>query len=79
VPDHRAALGCQNAPRTRDLYLMARECEVSWTLVGQGAQGARDSDLLDVVARSAGETSVQLRWLSTRMKQAAPQALVVAS
>jgi hypothetical protein len=62
-----------------DLYLMARECEVSWTLVGQGAQGARDCDLLDVVARSAGETSVQLRWLSTRMKQAAPQALVVAS
>jgi hypothetical protein len=60
-----------------DLYLMARECEMAWTLVGQGAQGARDNELLEMVGRSAGETSVQLKWLSTRMKQAAPQALVV--
>jgi hypothetical protein len=57
-----------------DLYLMARECEMAWTLVGQGA---RDNNLLEMVGRSAGETSVQLKWLSTRMKQAAPQALVV--
>jgi hypothetical protein len=56
---------------------MARECETAWTLVGQGAQGARDNELLEMVGRSAGETSVQLKWLSTRMKQAAPQALVV--
>jgi hypothetical protein len=56
---------------------MARECEMASTLVGQGAQGARDNELLEMVGRSAGETSVQLKWLSTRMKQAAPQALVV--
>jgi hypothetical protein len=30
------------------------------------------------VQRCEGETAVQLRWLLTRMKQAAPQALVVA-
>ncbi|HKG38090.1 MAG TPA: hypothetical protein VKB25_03805 [Conexibacter sp.] len=61
-----------------DLYLMATECDIAWTLVGQAAQGARDRDLLDVVQRCEGETAVQLKWLRTRMRQAAPQALVVA-
>jgi hypothetical protein len=61
-----------------DLYLMATECDISWTVVGQAAQGARDSDLLAVVRDCEGETAIQLAWLRTRMKQAAPQALVVA-
>jgi hypothetical protein len=30
-----------------DLYLMATECEVTWALVGQAVQGARDRDLLE--------------------------------
>lgn len=61
-----------------DLYLMACECEICWTLVGQAAQGARDADLLEVVEACEGETSIKVKWLKTRMKQAAPQALVVA-
>jgi hypothetical protein len=61
-----------------DLYLMATECEVTWTLVGQAAQGARDTDLFGAVERCQGEVAGQLKWLRTRMKQAAPQALVVA-
>ena len=61
-----------------DLYLMTCECEISWTLVGQAAQGARDGELLEVVHASEGETAIQAKWLRTRMKQAAPQALVVA-
>lgn len=60
-----------------DLYLMACECDITWTLVGQAAQGARDPDLLEVVEACEGETAVQVQWLTTRMKQAAPQALVV--
>jgi hypothetical protein len=60
-----------------DLYLMATECDITWTLVGQAAQGARDTDLLAVVQDCEGETATQLKWLKTRMKQAAPQALVV--
>ena len=62
-----------------DLYLMATECDLVWTLVAQGAQGARDTDLLDVARRCEEETAMQLLWLRTRMKQAAPQALVVAA
>jgi len=63
----------------QDLYLMACECDICWTLVGQAAQGTRDTELLDVVHECEGETTVQIKWLKTRMKQAAPQALVVPS
>jgi hypothetical protein len=61
-----------------DLYLMAAECDICWTVVGQAAQGARDQELLAVVQRCESETALQLKWLRTRIKQAAPQALVVA-
>jgi hypothetical protein len=61
-----------------DLYLMAAECDMAWTLVGQAAQGIRDRELFDVVQRYEGETATQMRWLRTRMKHAAPQALIVA-
>jgi hypothetical protein len=60
-----------------DLLLMATECDIAWTLVGQAAQGARDRDLLEVVTACESETAVHMKWLKTRMKQAAPQALVV--
>jgi hypothetical protein len=62
----------------QDLYLMTAECDICWTLVGQAAQGLRDDDLEKVVEAGAAETSLQLLWLRGRMKQAAPQALVVA-
>jgi hypothetical protein len=62
----------------QDLYLMAAECDICWTVIGQAAQGARDRDLFDVVRSCEGEAVTQLHWLRTRMKQAAPQALVVA-
>jgi hypothetical protein len=60
-----------------DLYLMACETEIAWTLVAQAAQGARDRELLEVVQACESETATQANWLRTRMKQAAPQALVV--
>jgi hypothetical protein len=62
-----------------DLYLMATECDISWTMVAQAAQGARDPNLLDVATAGQAHTTIQLAWIRTRMKQAAPQALVVAS
>ncbi|WP_200216109.1 hypothetical protein [Micromonospora coerulea] len=62
----------------QDLYLMAAECDICWAVVGQAAYGARDSELLTVVKACEQETAMQLKWLRTRMKQAAPQALVVA-
>jgi hypothetical protein len=61
-----------------DLYVMAAEVDMAWTLVAQGAQGARDPELLDLVQECEKETTTQMDWLRTQMKQAAPQALVVA-
>jgi hypothetical protein len=58
---------------------MACECDISWTMVGQAAQRARDRDLLEVVTTSEARTAIQLVWIKMRMKRAAPQTLVVAS
>ena len=63
----------------QDLYLMACECDIAWTLVGQAAQGARDRDLLSVVQSCESETATTLKWLTTRMKAAAHQTLVVSA
>ena len=57
---------------------MGTECDIAWTMIGQAAQGARDVDLVEAVKACEVETATQLKWLKTRMKQAAPQALVVA-
>jgi hypothetical protein len=61
-----------------DLYRRAAHCDMAWTLAGQAAQGTRDRELFEVVQGCEGETAIQLKWLRTRLKQAAPQALVVA-
>jgi hypothetical protein len=61
-----------------DLYLQASNCDIAWTLIGQAAKGARDRELIETVERCEHETAIHLQWLETRMKTAAPQALVVA-
>ena len=62
----------------QDVHLLASFVDMTWTLVGQAAKALRDEDLEQVIARHEAETQVQVTWLTTRMKQAAPQALVVA-
>jgi hypothetical protein len=61
-----------------DLVLLATECELAWTVIGQAAQGARDEELSALVQDAEGDLGIHLAWLRTRIKQAAPQALVVA-
>jgi|SRR3954447_19012142 hypothetical protein len=61
----------------QDLHLMATLVHSTWTVVIQGAQGLRDQELLAVATDSQSETQRQLTWLTTRMKAAAPQALIV--
>jgi hypothetical protein len=62
----------------QDLHVLATLVQTTWTVLAQGAQGLRDRELLEVATRSNEETSRQLTWLNTRMKAAAPQALIVA-
>ena len=59
----------------RELHLLACRASISWTILGQGAQAARDGDLLDVVARCHPRTLRTLRWTTTKIKESAPQVL----
>ncbi|ADG88832.1 hypothetical protein TBS_11340 [Thermobispora bispora] len=61
-----------------DLYLLAADCDLSWRIVGQAAQGVRDAELLDLVRYCGEESARHLLWLRSRISEAAPQALVVA-
>jgi len=62
----------------QDLFVLASLVQITWTMVQQAGQALRDEELLAVVRRCTPENEVQLAWLRSRMKQAAPQALVVA-
>lgn len=62
----------------QDLCLLASLTDVTWTAIKQAAQALHDEELLEVVSSCEHETSVQLSWLTTRLKQAAPQALIAA-
>ena len=61
----------------QDLHVLASLVQTTWTVVAQGAQGVRDRELLSIATDANAETSRQLSWLNTRMKAAAPQALIV--
>lgn len=62
----------------QDLHLLATLVDTTWTVVNQAAQGARDSELIEICQQCMGETTKQLKWLRTQMKVSAPQALLVA-
>jgi len=62
----------------QELHVLATMVQTTWTVVIQAAQGLRDRELLDVATESTQETARQLTWLNTRLKVAAPQALIVA-
>jgi hypothetical protein len=62
----------------QDLHVLASLVQTTWTVVAQGAQGLRDRELLEIAGSCNEGTARQLAWLNTRMKVAAPQALIVA-
>ena len=62
----------------QDLHVLADLVQTSWTVVHQGAQGLRDEELGEIATHAQQDTARQLAWLVTRMKAAAPQALLVA-
>jgi len=81
---HNAGLGQTRAGEIgllrdlQDLHVLASLVQTTWTVIAQGAQGLRDRELLEVAHRASSRTSRQLTWLNTRMKTAAPQALIIA-
>jgi hypothetical protein len=63
----------------QDLYLLASLCQITWTVVSQAALGLRDRELDELAKRARADTKQATSWLLTRMKVAAPQALIVAA
>lgn len=63
----------------QDLHVLATLVQTSWTVVSQAAQGLRDTELHELATHANAETSRQLAWFNTRMKAAAPQALIVSA
>ena len=61
-----------------DLWLLATEAQICWTLLGQAAQALRDQDLVETCVFNKEQTARQIAWLETRSKQAAPQSLIAA-
>jgi hypothetical protein len=62
----------------QDLLVLATLLHSSWLMVVQAAQGCRDRELLETAQHCAARVERQLGWLTTRLKEAAPQALLVA-
>jgi hypothetical protein len=62
----------------QDLSLITQLVDTTYTLVAQAAAALRDEELLGVIRDCQGQTQTQTAWVGSRMKQAAPQALVVA-
>jgi hypothetical protein len=61
----------------RHLFVAAQDVGILWVMVAQAAQALRDVELLGVCTECHTESVVQMHWLLTRIKSAAPQALTV--
>lgn len=62
-----------------DLWLLANEVSLCWIVLEQAAQALRDDELEQVCQACSKDTKRQIAFFLSRIKQAAPQALVVAS
>ncbi|MGY8524779.1 molybdopterin oxidoreductase family protein [Paracidovorax citrulli] len=60
-----------------DCWLLACETHMSLVVLEQAAKALRDGEMIDLIARVDRQNRRQREWLQTRIKQAAPQALVV--
>jgi hypothetical protein len=59
----------------RELHVLAAGVSLDWVALGQAAQAARDTVLLETVTAAHTETLRTLRWTTHRLKEAAPQVL----
>jgi hypothetical protein len=60
----------------RELWLAAQAAEISWVVLAQGAQAARDPELLALATEGHDEAEVRGKWIRTHIKESAPQVLV---
>jgi hypothetical protein len=86
-PNREAPEALPRAPFHRDrrgfvrelieVYVMAAECKIAWSLLDQAGRTLRDAELVAVAGRSDAEMTVQLNWLRTWLQRVASRVMVV--
>ena len=61
-----------------EVYDFASHLQIAWTIVGQAAQGNEDEDLIAIAGNCRGQIALQAAWLTTQVKTASAQVLLVA-
>jgi hypothetical protein len=59
----------------RHLYREASGTSLDWELLAQGAQGAKNKELLDLAERCHPQTLRVSRWAEGKLKESSPQVL----
>jgi hypothetical protein len=59
----------------RHLYRESSGTSLDWELLAQGAQGAKNKELLDLAERCHPETLRVSRWANAKLKESSPQVL----
>jgi hypothetical protein len=59
----------------RRLHRMAAGVSLDWELLAQGAQAAKDQELLGLTQRCHPQSLRQMRWANAMLKELSPQAL----
>ncbi|WP_101947520.1 hypothetical protein [Mycobacterium sp. 3519A] len=59
----------------RRLHRLAAGVSVDWELLAQGAQAAKDDELLALTQRCHPQALRQMRWANAMLKELSPQAL----
>jgi len=59
----------------RHLHRVAAGVSLDWELLGQGAQAAKDSELLTLTKRCHPQSLRQMRWANAMLKVLSPQVL----
>ncbi|MCV7444913.1 hypothetical protein H7K33_22000 [Mycobacterium paraense] len=60
----------------RRVHRLAAGASLDWELLAQGAQAAKDSELLGLASRCHPETLRQMRWANAMLKELSPQVLM---
>jgi hypothetical protein len=71
----RSAPGLLLLADLRHLYREASGTSLDWELLAQGAQGAKNTDLLDLAERCHPQTLRVSRWANAKLKESSPQVL----
>jgi hypothetical protein len=59
----------------RRLHRLAAGVSLDWELIAQGAQAAKDDELLGLAQRCHPQVLRQMRWANAMLKELSPQAL----